>query len=374
MDTRVTQGKTGAFGPPSLAAYSDRSFPILSSGCGIPATAQAYSLNVTVVPSGPLSFLSIWPSNQSYPGVSTINSSDGSTLANAAIVPAGTDSGGSITVVAGNPTDLILDVNGYFAPPGSGLLFYPVTQCRVVDTLASGSETGADGPPSLVAYSSRSFPIAGNCGIPSSAQAFSLNFTVVPSGPLSFLSTWPTGQSYPGVSTLNSTEGTMIANSAIVPAGTGGAITVVAGNPTDLMIDAGGYFASPASGGLSFYPVTPCRMVDTRTGQGKTGAFGPPSLVANTSRSFPLLTAGCNIPSTAQVYALNVTVVPPGPLSSIALWPSGQAYPGLSTLSSTNGNVIASRDLVAAGAGGAITVMAGNATDVILDITGYFAP
>ena len=314
VDTRATQDMTGAFGPPSLAAYSARSFPILSSSCGIPANAQAYSLNVTVVPSGPLSFLSIWPSNQSYPGVSTINSSDGSTLANAAIVPAGTDSGGSITVVAGNPTDLILDVNGYFAPPGSGLLFYPVTQCRVVDTRAAGSETGADGPPSLAAYSSRNFPIAGNCGIPSSAQAFSLNFTVVPSGPLSFLSTWPTGQSYPGVSTLNSTEGTMIANSAIVPAGTGGAITVVAGNPTDLMIDAGGYFASPASGGLSFYPVTPCRMVDTRTGQGKTGAFGPPSLVANTSRSFPLLTAGCNIPSTAQVYALNVTVVPPGPL------------------------------------------------------------
>jgi hypothetical protein len=67
--------------------------------------------------------------------------------------------------------------------------------------------------------------------------------TVVPQGPLSFLSAWPAGQGYPGVSTLNSTDGNVIANAAIVPAGTNGEITVVAGNPTDLIIDIVGYFA-----------------------------------------------------------------------------------------------------------------------------------
>ena len=35
-----------------MAAGSLRSFAIPQSGCGIPATAQAYSLNVTVVPQG----------------------------------------------------------------------------------------------------------------------------------------------------------------------------------------------------------------------------------------------------------------------------------------------------------------------------------
>ena len=35
-------------------------------------------------------------------------------IANAAIVAGGTN--GSITVLAGNPTDLIIDINGYFAP------------------------------------------------------------------------------------------------------------------------------------------------------------------------------------------------------------------------------------------------------------------
>ena len=35
----------------------------------------------------------------------------------------------------------------------------------------------------------------------------------------------------------------VIANAAIVPAGTGGAVTVLASNPTDLIIDIVGYFA-----------------------------------------------------------------------------------------------------------------------------------
>lgn len=76
--------------------------------------AQAYSLNVTAVPAGPLDYLSIWPTGQSYPGVSTLNSPRGRTIANAAIVPAG--SNGSITVQSGKTTEFIIDINGYFAP------------------------------------------------------------------------------------------------------------------------------------------------------------------------------------------------------------------------------------------------------------------
>jgi hypothetical protein len=77
-------------------------------------TAQAYSLNMTAAPQGHLDFLATWPAGQSYPGVSTLNLSDGALMASAAIVPSGAS--GAITVVTGYPTDLIVDVNGYFAP------------------------------------------------------------------------------------------------------------------------------------------------------------------------------------------------------------------------------------------------------------------
>jgi len=52
----------------------------------------AYSLNVTVVPSGPLGYLTLWPSGETQPLVSTLNS-DGRVKADAAIVPAGTNGG-----------------------------------------------------------------------------------------------------------------------------------------------------------------------------------------------------------------------------------------------------------------------------------------
>ena len=69
---------------------------------------------MTVVPQGPLWFLALWPTGESQPYVSTLNSWRGEVLANAALVPAGTN--GSVTVFASNPTDLIIDVNGVFAP------------------------------------------------------------------------------------------------------------------------------------------------------------------------------------------------------------------------------------------------------------------
>ena len=54
-------------------------------------------------------------------------------IANAAIVPAGV--GGDVDVFATNNTDLVIDINGYFAPPGTGgLSLYNLTPCRVIDT------------------------------------------------------------------------------------------------------------------------------------------------------------------------------------------------------------------------------------------------
>jgi len=148
--------------------------------------------------------------------------------------------------MASDDTDVIIDANGYFAPPGSpgALHFYSLTPCRVVDTRGGEGKSGAFGPPGLTPYAGRDFPVLGSaCNIPSNAQAYSLNVTAVPQGQLDFLSVWPTGQGYPGVSTLNSPKGTVIANAAIIPAGTNGNITVLAGNPTDLIIDINVYFA-----------------------------------------------------------------------------------------------------------------------------------
>src|SRR5205814_2647882 len=134
------------------------------------------------------------------------------------------------------------------------LAFYPITPCRVADTrLGTGTFAG----PALAPSQARDFPIQSSpCGVPASAQAYALNMTVVPSGPLGFLSTWPSGTPQPGVSTLNAPTGTVTANAAIVPAGSNGGIRVISTNTTDLIIDINGFFAAPGvPGALASSPV-----------------------------------------------------------------------------------------------------------------------
>ncbi len=365
VDTR------GSGGP--LASSSARSFAITRSGCPIPLNAQAYALNVTVVPSGPLPYLTLWPTGNPQPGVSTLNSWKGEVVANAAIVPAGTD--GAISVFAAGTTDVILDVNGYFesALSSNAYSFYPLTPCRVADTR---NPEGPLGGPMMEGPVSRDLPVpTSSCSVPFSAGAYSLNVTAVPDPVarfLGYLTTWPTGWTRPGVSTLNSWSGKVVANAALVPAGANGSISVFVTDPTDVILDTNGYFAPLGNAGaLSFYPVAPCRVADTR---GSDGPFGGPIVTASSTRPFAIPASGCGIPWSAAAYSLNVTVVPEGPLSYLTMWPAGSTQPGVSTLNSWDGTVVANGAIVPAGTAGAVNVFATSRTHVILDVNGYFAP
>ena len=176
-----------------MTGDSTREFPFLIGPCSIPATAQAYSVNVTVVPHEPLGYLSIWPTGQAQPLVSTLNSLDGRIKANAATVPAGAN--GSISVFVINTTDVVIDINGYYVSAATSQVngFVPVTPCRIMDT------RGANGPfggPFLPGGQLRVVPIpASGCGSLTAVAAYSLNMTVVPRGPLGYLTAWPAGQS-----------------------------------------------------------------------------------------------------------------------------------------------------------------------------------
>lgn len=114
-DTRTA---AGPFGGPRIEGNSYRTFVIPNSACNIPSYASAYSLNVTVQPSGGgVGYLAIWPAGQPKPYVSTLNDDYPGLVANAAIVPAGAEGGISIFVT--DPADVIVDINGYFVSQSS---------------------------------------------------------------------------------------------------------------------------------------------------------------------------------------------------------------------------------------------------------------
>ncbi|MBV9222955.1 MAG: choice-of-anchor D domain-containing protein [Acidobacteriaceae bacterium] len=356
-----TRSINGPLGGPEMRAQATRDFDIPSSACGIPSTAVAYSLNVTAVPDGKLDWLTIWPAGQSRPLVSTLNS-DGRVKANAAIVSAGTN--GAVSVYVTDATHIILDVNGYFVPAGTpyGLAFYPLPPCRVADTREAA---GLLGGPYLSGEVNRSFPIqSSSCNIPSTAQAYSLNITALPHGPLRYLSMWPAGQDRPVVSTLNATSGAVTANAAIVPAGTNGDISFYATSDADLIIDINGYFGPPGTGGLLLYPLPPCRALDTREATN--------TALAGTA-SVKFTEGACGTPATAQAYVLNATVVPPGDLDYLTLWPDSQTRPVVSTLNAYDGAITSNMAIVPS-ANGSINTFVKQSTHLILDVIGYFAP
>ncbi len=358
VDTRQT-------GDPIQAGTSQSYTLPQLGGCGIPTSAAAYSLNVTVVPITTLGYLTIWPTGEAQPSVSTMNSPDGRIKANAAIVPAGTS--GAVSVFVTDTTNVILDIDGYFTTPGSGTYqFYPLTPCRLVDTRGADGELGG---PRLAAQTPRSFPLLMSSCIPTGLNplAYSLNFTVIPnpSGqPLGYLTVWPTGETQPGVSTLNNPTATRVANAAMVPAGTGGAIDVYAYNTTDLLIDIDGYLAAPGTGGFSLYPVAPCRVLDTRQNNGQP-FMG--ELTVN------VVGSACAPPSNAAAYIFNATVVPSGSMPFLSLWPDGEQQPVVSTLNAYDGFITSNMAIMPTNIG-YIDAYADALTQLILDISGYFAP
>ena len=126
---------------------------------------------------------------------------------------------------------------------------------------------------------------------------------------------------------------------------------------------------------LVFVGMTPCRIVDTRASQGFPPAFGPPSLVAGASRTFPVQSsASCPIPAGAQAYSFNITVVPAGLSGFITAYPTGQPLPLAATLVWSGGALTSNAAVVPAWTNGSIDVFANVATDIVIDINGYYAP
>jgi hypothetical protein len=119
---------------------------------------------------------------------------------------------------------------------------YTLPPCRVVDTRGA---SGIWGGPALNPYVDRIFPIAGQCGIPSTAQAVSFNVTVTQPEQIGYLVLYP-AQSVPsGTSMLNYRSGQTRANNAMVTLGAEGAVAVrcvQSYGTAHVILDVNGYF------------------------------------------------------------------------------------------------------------------------------------
>jgi len=125
--------------------------------------------------------------------------------------------------------------------------------------------------------------------------------------------------------------------------------------------------------GLSYYTLTPCRVLDTR---GPAGPYGAPALAAGASRTF-VFAGQCGIPAGAVAVAINVIAINPSAEGFLTLFPTGSPFPPTSTINYRTGIVRANNAIIPLGPLGDMDVVCGQASGnvhAVVDVSGYFAP
>jgi hypothetical protein len=361
---------------------------ITCDGITIPTSARAVTGNATIVgPSGG-GFATLWPNGQSRPPVSNLNYVAGQVVPNSFTVKL--DDAGKFRIYSTATTHFIVDITGYYAPPGAGGLFYhPLPRpIRLFDTRAPIPGFAAceylNQP--LVADGELAKQARITCDgitIPADAQAIVGNATVVgPSGG-GFITLWPDGQPRPPVSNLNYVAGQVVANAFTVGLGSNGQFRTYSTAQTHFIVDVAGYFSTSATDvngtGLLYSPLMrPIRLFDTRApipGFAACEYLNQPLIADGELVKQARITCdGQTIAASAQAILGNATVVDPSGAGFITLWPNGQARPPVSNLNYVAGQVVANAFTVGLGNDGQFKIYSFAQTHFITDVVGYFAP
>ncbi len=248
--------------------------------------------------------------------------------------------------------------------------YYPVAPYRLLDTRSSIGLAGA-----FSAGKARSLQVAGKGPVPANAMAVTGNLTVTGAtvnGFVRFGSSVATTSS-----TLNFPRGDNRANGVTLGLDSSGALNALYVSSTGagslhLIFDVTGYFVAGA-GGATFLPVTPTRIVDTRSAKGMSAP-----LAARKVATFNV--AGlAGVPADAVAVTGNATVTGAsggGYVTVAPTIPSGAA-PSTSTLNFPKGDTRAN-NLTAQLSGGKLQAEywgpAGTSVQFVFDVTGYFVP
>ena len=354
LDTRSMGGRLGPGRSLSLT--------VAGGGTGAPANASAVVMNVTVTNTTAASFLTVYATGSAKPLASNLNWVPGQTVPNLVEVPVG---GGQVTFFNRiGSTDLVVDLEGYFAAPNGGPAgeFQPLAPARILDTrTGNGAPAAKLGPAKTL-----NLQVTGHGGVPlSGVSAVVMNVTVTNPSAAGFLTVFPAGAPAPLASNLNFTVGETVPNRVVVGVGPGGVVSIFNGQGlTDVIADVGGYFTDSSASGQLFSPLAPLRLLDTRS----------PKRTLGTNGTLNLPMALATVPADATAVILNVTVTNTTAAGFLTVYPTGAAQPLASDLNWVAGKTVPNLVVVKLG-GGSITLFnrLGSA-DAIVDIFGYFVP
>jgi len=362
LDTRNSGNRLGSGGSLNLTI----------GGVGqVPANATAVVINVTAVDQSAAGFFTVYPTGAARPNASNLNFDPHQTIPN--LVTVGLGSAGQVTIFNGAGTaNAVVDLEGYYAAPGSGTTgqYVPVVPARITDTRAGSGQANAG--ITLGQGSTLDVQVTGAGGIPATGvTAVVMNVTATNTSTASFFTVYPKGAGLPLASNLNWTRGVTVPNRVIVPVGTGGKVSFYNGvGLADLIVDVNGYFTDGTGSGAMFTTLTPSRIVDTRNG---TGGFSSP--VGQGQNIVVTVAGNGGVPGngSAKAVVLNVTVDGPTAASDLIVWPDGGSVPLASDLNFVAGHAVPNLVIVKLSAGGKIDIRNDfGSTNVIVDVVGWY--
>ena len=336
IDTRDTAGQrlvAGATLTVDLAALAPTQ---------VGAAATAVALNVTAAGPAAAGYLTVWPCGSPQPLASSVNFLAGQARGAQATTLLGP--GHTVCIFSNAATDVVVDLQGVFAPTG-GLLFQPITPDRKVDTRNSGRQSTI------------------TVQAPTDAKAVAATLTVTGGATSGFLSAFPCSGTIPKVSNVNWQAGETVAGAAFIPVAADGTFCVFTNSPTDVIVDITGVFGTPTST-LKFTPVAPTRMLDTRIG---TGGWRGRQGVGQT------IEIGA-APDTAQAVTGTITMVDPGLASYLTGTICGAPAGTTSSVNGAQGSVIANSLTVGLSPGGNLCITSLVSSHTLFDTTGWWAP
>jgi Tol biopolymer transport system component len=216
---------------------------------GVPASASAVVMNVTVTePTGP-GYVMVWPCTSPMlppPLASNLNFVAGQTIANLVVVPVGPN--GTVCLQSSvSAAHLVADISGYFP---TGASYAPLSPRRLLDTRPGGRTVddrfaGIGKQPSGQVLR---LQVATRGNVDATATAAVLNVTVTEPTAAGYITVWPCAEAPasatpPLASSLNFVAGQTIANLVVVPLGPTGKVCLQSSiSDAHLIADVDGFF------------------------------------------------------------------------------------------------------------------------------------
>jgi len=372
----------------------------------IPANAYAVVLDVSVVANTAATYLTAYPGGANRPATTNLDEPAANTVINNQVtVAVGANGQVNLYNEAGS-TSVVFDLLGYYQYPTNGVGYNVIAggPYRICDTRPNnpshltGGEAQCDGTnnagTTLGSGQTLNVQVTGltdSAGHvispPAGATAAVVDIWAGDATTATFLVAYPADQPKPATSNVEVTAGGVTTKEVTVPLSSTGAIKIFneAGS-VDLAVQVEGYFTGS---GDQYVPITSERICDTRTSNpsGLTGSAAQCNGTNNTGNKIPAggtltinvtsLTTGVATPIPANATAIVVNVIALNETTTgwLTLYPAGQTTPLTTTVSYGAANTTVSNETtVGLGSNGQITVYSSAASDVVVDLTGYYIP